>query len=255
VNQILNKIITCLAFVLIAATSFAQDVNTMLKEAENLEYKFKETEALDKYKQVLVADGNNLKALIKSAELSAAVGARLPNKKDKQLYFQSSLAFAQRALAVNANSDDANYVMAVASGKLTDVESENKKIVAYVKDVKNFSDKALAINPKHAKANYTLGKWHVEMVNLSGIKKAAVKLFYGGLPDGKIELAIQYFEKCKQYDQYFMLNYLDLAKAYIDDNKPPKAIEILKQLVKLPLRTADDAALKEEGKKLLSELQ
>jgi hypothetical protein len=135
VNQILNKIITCLAFVLIAATSFAQDVNTMLKEAENLEYKFKETEALDKYKQVLVADGNNLKALIKSAELSAAVGARLPNKKDKQLYFQSSLAFAQRALAVNANSDDANYVMAVASGKLTDVESENKKIVAYVKDV------------------------------------------------------------------------------------------------------------------------
>jgi FimV-like protein len=52
-----------------------------------------------------------------------------------------------------------------------------------------------------------------------------------------------------------MLNYLDLAKAYIQDDKPPKAIEVLKQLVKLPLRTADDAALKEEGKKLLSDLQ
>jgi tetratricopeptide (TPR) repeat protein len=165
-----------------------------------------------------------------------------------QLYFQSALAFAQRALAVNANSDDANYVMAMASGKLTDVESENKKVVAYVKDVKMYADKALALNPNHAKANYTLGKWHLEMVNLSGFKKAAVKLFYGGLPDGKIELAITYFEKCKTLDQYFMLNYLDLAKAYIQDDKPPKAIEVLKQLVKLPLRTADDAALKEEGK-------
>lgn len=249
------KLFTTILLVICSFASHAQDVNILLKEAENLEYKFKETEALDKYKQVLVADGNNLKALIKTAELSAVIGARQTNKKDKQLYFQSALAFAQRALAVNANSDDANYVMAMASGKLTDVESENKKVVAYVKDVKMYADKALALNPNHAKANYTLGKWHLEMVNLSGFKKAAVKLFYGGLPDGKIELAITYFEKCKTLDQYFMLNYLDLAKAYIQDDKPPKAIEILKQLVKLPLRTADDAALKEEGKKLLSDLQ
>lgn len=251
----MKKIFFCFSLILLVAVSFAQDINVMLKEAENLEYKFKENEALDKYKQVLVADGNNLKALVKCAEISAAIGARLPNKKDKQLYYQSSLAFAQRALTVNANSDDANYVMAVASGKLTDVESENKKIVAFVKDVKVYSDKAIAINSKHAKAHYTLGKWHLEMVNLSGLKKAAVKLFYGGLPDGKIELAIENFEKCKLFDQYFMLNYLDLAKAYIQDNKPPKAIEILKQMARLPLRTADDAALKEEGKKLLSELQ
>lgn len=249
------KLFTTILLVICSFAAHAQDVNILLKEAENLEYKFKETEALDKYKQVLVADGNNLKALIKTAELSAVIGARQTNKKDKQLYFQSALAFAQRALAVNANSDDANYVMAMASGKLTDVESENKKVVAYVKDVKQFADKALALNPNHAKANYTLGKWHLEMVNLSGFKKAAVKLFYGGLTDGKIELAITYFEKCKTLDQYFMLNYLDLAKAYIQDDKPPKAIEVLKQLVKLPLRTADDATLKEEGKKLLSDLQ
>jgi FimV-like protein len=236
-------------------TAYSQDVNTMLKEAENLEYKLKEVEALDKYKQVLVAEGNNVKALVKAAELSAAIGARLPAKKDKQLYFQSSLAFAQRAIAVDANNVDANYVMAVASGKMTDVESENKKIVAYVKDIKVYADKALVINPNHAKANYTLGKWHFEMVNLSGFKKAAVKLFYGGLPDGKIESAIAYFEKCRNLDPYFMLNYLDLAKAYVQDNKPPKAIEVLQKLVKLPIRTADDAAYKEEGKKMLTELQ
>jgi FimV-like protein len=93
------------------------------------------------------------------------------------------------------------------------------------------------------------------MVNLSGFKKAAVKLFYGGLPDGKIESAIAYFEKCRNLDPYFMLNYLDLAKAYVQDNKPPKAIEVLQKLVKLPIRTADDAAYKEEGKKMLTELQ
>ncbi len=233
----------------------AQDVNVMLKEAENLEYKLKEVEALDKYKQVLVEDGKNLKALVKSAELTAAIGARLPAKKDKQLYYQSALAFAQRAINVDATSADANYVVAVASGKLTDVETENKKIVAYVKDVKVYVDKALSINPNHAKANYTLGKWHLEMVNLAGYKKVAVKLLYGGLPNGTLESAILYMEKCRSIDQYFMLNCLDLAKAYVQNSKPPKAIEVLQKLVKLPLRTADDAAIKEEGKKMLTDLQ
>jgi hypothetical protein len=41
----------------------------------------------------------------------------------------------------------------------------------------------------------------------------------------------------------------------VQDNKPPKAIEVLQKLVKLPIRTADDAAYKEEGKKMLTELQ
>lgn len=236
-------------------TSIAQDVNVLLKEADNLEIKLKEIEALDKYKQILVIDAKNIKALVKASELSAAIGARLPAKKDKQLYFQSSLAFAQRAIGVNANDADANYVMAVASGKLTDVEKENKKVIAYVNDIKTYADKALAINPKHAKANYTLGKWHLEMVNLSGFKKTAVKLFYGGLPNATIENAILYMEKCRSYDAYFILNYLDLAKAYKQDNKPPKAIEVLQKLVKLPLRTADDANLKAEGLKMLDDLQ
>jgi hypothetical protein len=75
------KLFTTILLVICSFASHAQDVNILLKEAENLEYKFKETEALDKYKQVLVADGNNLKALIKTAELSAAIGARQNNKK------------------------------------------------------------------------------------------------------------------------------------------------------------------------------
>ena len=93
------------------------------------------------------------------------------------------------------------------------------------------------------------------MVKLSGFKKAAVKLFYGGLPDGTLENAILYMEKCKLYDPYFVLNYWDLAKAYQQDNKPTKTIEVLQKLVKLPLRTLDDAGYKSEGQKLLTQLQ
>ena len=247
-----------LMIMLLAASlpALAQDVNVLLKEAQNLERTLKsDAEAVEKYKQVLALQPNHLQALVRASELSSAVGARMPDKKAKQRWYNQALDYANKALAVNANSADANYVRAVVAGKLTETESENKKVVAHVKDIKEYADKALALDPNHARATYTLGKWHYEMVNLSWAKRAAVKLLFGGLPEATIEDAIRYMEKTRTLDKYFVLNHLDLAKAYKYDNKPAKAIEILNILVKLPTRTADDAALKEEGRKMLQEMK
>lgn len=243
-------------FLFLATTGLhAQDVNVLLKEADNLEKTQKENEALEKYKAVLLQEPTNLKALVKSSELNASIGGRQNDKNTKRLYFETALAFANRAYMADSNQADASYAMAMASGKMTDVETENKKLVAYVRDVKKYTDKALALNANHAKANYTMGKWNYEMANLSGLKKAAVKILYGGLPEGTLELAIQFMEKCKTLEPYFVANYLDLAKAYKDDHKPAQAIETLNRLVKLPTRTADDVALKAEGARLLASMQ
>lgn len=245
-------------FILVAtflsSTAFSQDIGVMFKEASNLEIKLKDVEALEKYKQILLIEPNNTKALVKATEISCTLGSRLPAKKDRLLYYQSALSFAQRVILSDASNADANYAMALANGKMIEVEMEAKKVVAYVKDVRLYVDKALTINPNHAKANFTLGKWHIEMVNLSGFKKAAVKLLYGAIPESKIESAIFYMEKCKNLEPYFLLNYLELAKVYKQDSKPTKAIEILQKLVKLPIRTADDAAWKAEGQKMLDEM-
>lgn len=241
----------------IAALANAQDINVMLKEAENLEFQLKEPESLEKYKQVLTLDSNNIKALTKCAELTAMIGARFIKEKEKpykKSFYQTAYQYAAKAVAKDSNSADANYVLAFTSNKMGDVEQEQKKLVEYIKDTKKYALKTVSLNANYAKANYILGKWNLDMLNLQPFKKAAIKVFYG-VPDGSLEKAIEYMEKCKKQDQYYMLNYLDLAKAYQQDYQPPKAIEVLQKMVKLPLRTADDAALKEEGKKMLTELQ
>ncbi|MEA3426943.1 MAG: hypothetical protein U9R46_11930, partial [Bacteroidota bacterium] len=201
---------------LLMLTAGAQDINVLLKEADNLEKQLKEPEALDRYKQVLLQNPVQLKALVKAAELNVALGNRQTDKTSKRLYYETALSFANRAFMADSNQADGSYAMSMASGKMTDVETENRKIVAYVKDVKKYADRALSINPNHARANYTLGKWHYEMANLSGVKKMAVKLFYGGLPEGNLDDAIMYMEKCRSLEPYFVSNYLDLAKAYKD---------------------------------------
>lgn len=253
-HKTLRLFLTLFFFALFTAAG-AQDIQVLIKEADNLEKQLKEKEALEKYKQVLLTAPVNMKSLVKAAELNVLFGNRETDRKVRKLYFETALGFAKRALDADINNADANYVMAMASGKMTDVETENKKIVAYVKDVKVFSDKALAIDPNHARANYTLGKWHYEMVTLSGIKKMAVKLFYGGLPEGDIEKAILHMEKCRSVEPYFVPNYLDLGKAYKENHQPAKAIEVLSKLVKLPTRSSADVEQKAEGAKLLASLQ
>ncbi len=249
------RLFVALLLVILSTGAMAQDVAILLKEGLNLERTQKEEEALAKYKEVLKVDVNNVKALIRGAELSCAVGARQPEQKTRTTYYNQAKGYANAALLLDSNSADANYVRAVVAGKLTEVESDNKKIVEQVKDIRIYVDKALQLNPNHARANYVLGRWIYEMVNLNWAKKAALKLIYGGLPEYSIDSAYKYMEKARTLDQYFVLNYLDLAKAYKQDNKPAKAIEVLNKLVRLPTRTADDIALKEEGKKLLNEMQ
>jgi tetratricopeptide (TPR) repeat protein len=232
-----------------------QDVNVLLKEAQNFDKVLKEDYAFDKYKQVLTIDEKNMQALLRSAEISAAAGTRQEDKKIKKGFYETSKNFAGKALATDSNNADANYVRALAANKLAEVETENKKLVTELRDARTYADKALAINPNHAKANYVLGKWHYNLVTMPGVKKAALKVLVGGMPEATIEDAEKHMEKARLLEPYFVVNSLDLAKAYRFDNKPAKAIEVLNKLVKLPNRTPDDANLKAEGKKLLSEMQ
>jgi len=244
-----------IVFLLFSAQLFSQQTDVLLKEAVNLERSLKEDAALDKYKQVLATDSNNVKALIRSSELSAAIGARQRDKNAKTAYYNTARDYADKAIFKDPKSADPYYVRAVAAAKLTEVETENKKLIADVRDIKIYADKALSINPDNGKANYVLGKWNYEMVTMPWAKKAAVRVLFGGMPEATLENTYKYMEKCKTLEPYFVLNYLDLAKAYKYDHKPAKAIEVLNQMVKLPTRTEDDAALKSEGKKMLSEMQ
>ncbi len=76
-----------LVILLLSTQIFGQDVQVLLKEAQNLDRALKEDFAFDKYKQVLAADPKNMQALIRSAEISVAAGSRQGDKKIKKGFF------------------------------------------------------------------------------------------------------------------------------------------------------------------------
>jgi tetratricopeptide (TPR) repeat protein len=236
-------------------TLLAQNTSTLIQQAEQLERQLKEADASNLYQAVLLQDPRNVQALYKLAELQSILGEKATDKKTKQLYFETSYSFAKRAWLADSNRVESNYVMAMASGKMTDFESDNKKVVGYVRDIKDYAERAIKINPNYGKAQYVLGKWHYEMYILSGFKKAAVKLMYGGLPSGDPDIAIACMEKCRTLEPYFVSNYLDLGRAYKEVRKPTQAIDVLTKLQKLPNRNSADPLLKATGATLLATLQ
>jgi len=245
-----------LCFVTFVYSASAQDIPTLLKEGLQLERSQKEIEALEKYKLVLSQEPTNITALVRAAELSTMLaGFNEKDPKSKQLFLSSAGAYAVRAYASYPKNVDAVYVMALTQAKLSEIQPDNKKLIECVRNSKIYADEALAINPGHAKANFTVGKWHMEMANLNLVKKAAVKLIFGGLPEGSMDSAVVYLEKARTQDPYFVNTYLELAKIYNQLHQPTKVIEVLTKMVKLPTRKTEDIALKAEAAKMLAAAQ
>jgi tetratricopeptide (TPR) repeat protein len=244
------RLASLIVLVFISLCSFAQEAELLMKEALKLEQQLKDTLAIGKYAKAFVLQPKNINAAIKCAEMNCSIGARQTNLDLKKKYFADAKTFASTALALDSNNADANYINAVVYGKLTEVETSNEKLVEAVKNIKLYADKALKLNPNHGKAWYVMGKWHYEVLNLNAIKKAAVKLFYGGLPTATLNEAIICFEKCKQLQPYFAMNYLALAKAYEKNKQYEKCLAALAQCAKCPSLLPEDKAIKAEAKAL-----
>lgn len=232
---------------------YAQNIAVLMKQAESFEKAFKDDEALKKYTEVLKYDPLNIYALCKTSELYSVLGKRRPTKEEQKRYYKTGESYARKALKVNPNHSEANFAMAISMGRMALISSGKEKIVA-VKEIKTYADKCIQLDPKNYKGYHVLGKWHYEMSDLNSLEKWIVKITYGALPPSSLEESIKNYEKSKQLSPGFLLNYLELAKAYKRKGETNKARVLLEQLQKLPPAASDDVKIKGLGRKLLNEL-
>ncbi|MBS1597763.1 MAG: hypothetical protein JST75_06035 [Bacteroidetes bacterium] len=232
--------------------SQAQDVNSLLKEAQQQESLLRESEAFSKYAQVVRLQPSNLAVLCKCSELCTYIGGREIDKVKKTDYFRAGKTYAAAALKINPNSSEANVVMAMAIGRLTLIASGKDKI-ASVNDIKLYADKAIKLDPANFKAYHVLGKWNYEISNLNFLERTLAKLFYGDVPKASLGDAIADYEKARSINPGYILNYLELAKAYYRNDQKKKAIDLLVSMMPLPNHVFDDTRIKNEGNRLLKE--
>jgi tetratricopeptide (TPR) repeat protein len=232
---------------------FGQSEKDLLAQANKYEASLNESAAYETFKKVIRVNPNNYYAQWKLSELASRIGNRKATSGEKQQYFRDGKVYAAEAIRINPNGADGYYTMAVAMGRLALTQS-GKERVNSVKEIKAHLEKALKLNPNHSRAWHVLGKWHYEVSNLNMLEKALLKIIYGGVPPASLENSIRCYEKSRTLDPNFALNYLELAKAYKRNDEKEKAIELLKKLPSIPIKSEDDATIKLKGAALLKEL-
>jgi tetratricopeptide (TPR) repeat protein len=230
----------------------AQDINVLLKEAQQLEASFKDEDALKKYLDIVKLQPNNLNALCKVSELYSLAGKLQSVSTKEKEYYRNAKVYAQKALQVNSNSSEANVMMSVAMGRMALIASGREKINA-VKDIKAYAERSIQLDANNFKAYHVLGKWHYEVSELNAAAKWLVKVTYGALPKASLDDALRYYEKSRQLKPGFVLNYLEMAKVYHSKDDDKKAVELLEAMMKLPNSTSNDAPAKKEGKGLIED--
>jgi tetratricopeptide (TPR) repeat protein len=249
------KLLIALFFYLITGSFVqSQDLSLLKKEAERLEALPDEKAAFNKYKLIVKYDPKNLNALTKCSELCSRIGKREKDTKSRDSYYSAALQYATNAIKLYPGSDEANVAMGIAIGRTSLTKSGKEKIAA-AKEIKQYAENALKINPKNFKAWHIIGKWNYEVSGLSMMERAASRVLYGGLPEASLKKAIIAYENAKALNPGFLLNYLELAKAYKKNNEKQKGVLLLRTLLTLPSKIEDDARIKNETASLLKNWQ
>ncbi|HAN65581.1 MAG TPA: hypothetical protein DCQ34_04585 [Chitinophagaceae bacterium] len=247
------RILTCLlaGFLLAIATVRAQEIDVLIRDAEQMEATLKEKEAFRLFKEVLKKQPVHAYALTKCSELSSRIGHREKDNRVRDEYYQAAAIYARTALKYFPQDDEAHVAMAIALGR-TALTKSGKEKIAQVKEIRQHAETALRLNPRNFKAWHIIGKWHFEVSSLNMMEKAAIKVFYGGLPQSSVKSSIEAYEKARAINPNFMLNYLELAKALKKDGEKQKAISMLQTIQGMPIHTEDDPRIRQEAADLLN---
>ena len=232
----------------------AQNAAALLSRGAQLEVAFREEEALPVYQQVVQTDPHNLTALCHCSDLSCRIGNRQRDRERKIAFFRAGYGYAQSAYRLDSTNAEVNIVMAFSLARMALIQSGREKVAA-AGDIKRYAEQAIRYDPSNYKAWHILGRWHYEVSNLSFIERTLARWFFGALPEASLEEAIRDYEKSRALRPDFMLNYLELAKAWRREGQKEKAIALLVRLESLHDAMYDDRTVRKEGRQLLAELR
>lgn len=249
----MKRILTLLSLVLFSMSTYAQSAASYVSQGDKALKEMKESTAFNYYKKALKLEKKNLKALTGASLLCSRIGNRKTAKADKIAYFKAAKNYATRAVQASPKSSQANYVMAVAMGRMALISGSKDKVAAS-RNIKKYADLAVKYNPKHAEAWHVLGKYNFEVSNLNFAEKGAANLLFGGLPDGDLNTAIKYYLKSIKLNPKYMLNYYELARAYKEASKKAEAKAIIKKGMAIANTTFDDKSTKAKMSSLLKSL-
>jgi tetratricopeptide (TPR) repeat protein len=211
--------------------------------------------ALARWETVLAADSTDYEANWRASLALIDLGKQSPDDRPDPAR-DSLYARAERLArrAVQARPDDAqgHFVLANAVGRAS-LTKGKKERVRRATEIRSEALRAIELDDRHDGAYHVLGRWHAEIMRLSGVARFFAKRFLGGgvFDQASWASAVSNLEKAVELNPTQIYHRLDLATVYADVGRYADARAQLERLASLPERDVMDAEYKREAAALL----
>ena len=210
--------------------------------------------ALRHYQAAIQSDANNVEALWRASREAIDLGEFDDAKRDS-LYKLGEL-YARRAVQADAKSPMAHFALAKAIGRAS-LALGKKERVKYAGDVHREATEALRLDSNNAGGLHVLGRWHAEIMRLSGFSRFMAKNVLGGKTFGEANWkdAVRLMERATALEPDRIVHHLELAAIYADTGDKAKAREQYQTVLRLKLMDYNDKHYQEQAQKELAALK
>jgi tetratricopeptide (TPR) repeat protein len=222
-----------------------------LRKAAALQTKYQDSEALAEYQAALKINPQHYLSLWRAAGLSVSIGNRYSDETRKSAYFAAAHAYADRALLLQPEGGESNYVMALALFSEAGLLSARSRLRIF-KQLRSHVYLAAERRPDLPEAWQLLGRWYYRVAHYNVLEKTYSRLLLGGYPQGATsKKAMEALEKAHQLDPGRIQYCYDLARMYKYQGHRHQAIAILQEAIKLPTYTSEDLTINRLCQQLL----
>ncbi len=242
-----------LAALTLVSSGRSADVEALIRDATAAEARFDSSAALELFRRADTARPNDPLIQQKLSRQLSDLTVETTDLAEKKRLCTEALVHAQRAVALRP-TDAVNVLsVAICYGKLA-TYSDTRTKIEFSRQVKEHTEKALALDPSYDYAHHVLGRWHYEVATLGAATRFFVRLIYGGLPPASTAEAVRRLQRAAELSPQLPAHRVELGFALIADGQRDLARETLTQALTLPKREKYDDEAWRRAREALAKL-
>jgi tetratricopeptide (TPR) repeat protein len=251
---LLNTLSAALALALASTGAGAESAKELIQQGDVFYAKLQTAEALKFYLPAEKLDPNNVRLLVRIAREYRHLMSDATNVTDKLQLGNTSVAYAQRAVALAPEDPETQLAVAISYGKLLPLQG-TKQQVTNSRLIKTAVDKVIALDPTNDLAWHVLGRWYLTLAGVGTVKRALAQVTYGKLPPAKYEDAVRCFEKAIALKPDRLMHYIELGRTYSQMGRDEDARKFITNGLGMAETEKDDPETKHLGRQLLKKLR
>jgi tetratricopeptide (TPR) repeat protein len=246
------------AFIVLCATvcasARAETADELIKAGEIYDLKLQAPAALSFYLSAERLEPKNVHLLVCIARQYRHLMADAPSREEKLKLGAIALEYSQRAAALAPGDSEAQLAPAISYGKLLPLQSLREQ-AQESRYIKQGAEKAIKLDPQNDLAWHVLGRFHMVLASVTGIKRAMAQLMFGELPAASNEDAVKCFKKAIEINPTRLMHYIELGQTYAQMGRAADARVFITQGLAMPDVDKDDPEIKHRGRETLAKLQ